>query len=80
MGDMKTKQKKHTDIPTMAIEWIVNRFHVGTPDEEIATDIRRRVRSVPEVSPALEKKMVNYALKQHHKNQGLYHSVMTGRL
>jgi hypothetical protein len=71
---------KNASIPTASIEWIVNRFHVGTPDETIATDIRRRARRVdPNVTATMEKKLVAYALKVHHKNQGLYHSVMTGR-
>jgi hypothetical protein len=63
-------------IPKQAIEFIVNRFHVGTPDEAIATDIRRRVRSG--VTQACETAMVSYALKVHHKNQAMYNHVMGG--
>jgi hypothetical protein len=67
-------------IPKQAIEFIVNRFHVGTPDEAIATDIRRRVRSsrAAGVTQACETAMVSYALKVHHKNQAMYNHVMGG--
>ena len=68
-------------IPKASIEWLVNRLHVSTTDEEVATDMRRRVRTAtPDVTAAVEKRIVAYALKCHHKNQGLYRAVVSGRL
>jgi hypothetical protein len=65
-------------IPKQAIEFIVNRFHAGTSDEAIATDIRRRARHNVGVTEATILRMVSYALKVHHANQALYNHVMGG--
>ena len=67
-------------IPKASIEWLVNRLHVSVTDEEIAADMRRRIRINPGVTEATEKRVVAYALKCHHKNQELYSAVVSGRL
>jgi hypothetical protein len=76
MMDMEINQM--TKLPKASIEVIVNRFHVGTADETIANDMRRRVRQNPNVTESFEKRMVAYALKVHHENQKLYGFVMGG--
>ena len=73
MVDMENNKMQ---IPKQSIEWIVNRLHVSVSDDEIATDMRRRIRKNLGVcvTAAAEKRMVAYALKCHHENQGLYGS------
>jgi hypothetical protein len=67
-------------IPKQSIEWLVNRLHVSVSDEEVARDMRRRVRiGTPNVTDSTEKRIVAYALKCHHKNRGLYQAVVSGR-
>lgn len=69
-------------LPKFEIEFIVNRLHVGTTDEQIARDIRHRLRRNPWTqTPAgqrFEDKCVRYALKCHHDNQHLYRVVTSG--
>ena len=69
-------------IPKQSIAFLVARLHVGVPDEEVASDMRRRIRKNLGVcvTDAAEKRMVAYALKCHHENQGLYRRVVSGRL
>lgn len=67
------------DIPTSQIDMFVGRFHVGTPDEEIAKEIER-LTDMPGWTPAARKLAVKYALDRHHKNRSLYSSVMGGRI
>ncbi len=77
MVDMETNQMQ---IPKQSIEWLVARIHVSVPDEEVARDMRRRVRiGTPNVTDAVEKRIVKYALKCHHENQGLYRAVVSGK-
>lgn len=59
------------------IEWIVGRFHVGTPDEEIVADMRRRLDE-SKAPKRLHKLVIDYAIRVHHKNQKLYTAVMRG--
>jgi hypothetical protein len=63
-------------LPEAEIRFIVDRFHVGTPDAEVEADIRRRTASWP---PASQEEAVEYAIKRHHANQDLYRGVMRGR-
>ncbi len=65
-------------IPKQAIEFIVNRFHVGTLDAEIAQDIRRRARHNVGITEAMVRRMASYALKVHHANQDVYNLIMGG--
>jgi hypothetical protein len=62
----------------MTLEWLVGRFHVGTPDAEIRAEIRRRV--LPSVSVAERRKIVDAAVRIHRRNRRLYADVMGGRL
>jgi hypothetical protein len=75
MVDMDTTMK----IPTVTIEWIVNRYHVGTPDAEIEQNIRSRAKAAGTLAEKRIQAMVDYAIEHHRKNQSLYHSVVTGR-
>jgi hypothetical protein len=59
-----------------AIHWLVDRFHVGTPDSEIEADMLRRTK---DATKSDQRKAVKIALKRHHANQKLYNQVMTGR-
>lgn len=78
MVDMENNKMQ---IPKASIEFLVARLHVGVSDEEVARDMRRRVRTgTPNVTDAMEKRIVKYALKCHHANQGLYRAVVSGRL
>ena len=64
-------------IPRGLIAWIVDDYHVGTPPDIIAADIRRRAARAPQ--PPDERttaRMVRYALLRHRANGGLYRRVM----
>lgn len=67
-------------IPKQTIEWLVARLHCSVSDEDVARDMRRRVRQNPTLTASFEKRCVTYALKCHHENQGLYRRVVSGRL
>lgn len=56
-------------IPIGLIHWIVDRYHVATPDTEIATNIRKRVGNNPKWTNALISEAVRAALIRHHENQ-----------
>ncbi len=63
------------------IRWYVNKFiHVGTPDKVLMRDFYNRIKnSGVEHTRKMRKEVYLTALDQHHKNQDLYHSVMTGK-
>lgn len=69
------------------LHYIVDKFHVSTPDSEIEAEIRKRVKAARKrakkddifISPDTEEEWVKEAIEIHHKNQGLYNAVMTGR-
>ena len=67
-------------VPRGDVSWLMGRVHDGTPDEEIAADIRARTASQPGYTPALIEETVAYALVCHLQNQDLYRAVVTGRL
>ena len=67
-------------IPKASIEWLVNRLHVSTSDEDVKRDIRRRARRYPNATEAYIERMAEYAVKCHRKNQVLYSAVVSGRL
>lgn len=68
-------------VPRGAISWHIGRLHVSTSDEEITKDITERIKANnPTVTPRQIQACVNYALKHHHENQGLYKDVMSGNL
>jgi hypothetical protein len=69
-------------VPEATINFIVDKFHVGTSDDAIRADIRRRCaprNGNPGATDSQLAKMEAYAVKRHHANQGLYSAVMTGR-
>ena len=63
-------------IPKFEINWVVDRFHVGAPDEDIAQDIRSRCSKQ---SPDFTLRCVAHALRRHDDNRSLYRRVMGGR-
>jgi hypothetical protein len=65
------------------IHWLVARFHVSTPDAEIADDINRRldrVHRTKNVTDTLRADVVERAIAAHHANQALYSAVQRGNL
>lgn len=75
MSTVATKRYTLKDIPTSGIDFIVGRLHVGTPDAEIVADMEKRAKDWP---AGARKLGIKYALDRHHKNQGVYSSVMGG--
>lgn len=74
-------------VPKGMINFIVDKHHVGTSDDAIRADIRRRVaRSAARAASvgmkgATDKqlqKMEAYAVERHHSNQAVYNCAMGG--
>lgn len=65
-------------IPKQCIDWIVGRIHVGTSDEEVKAEIRKRATG-PEWTKAKIMEAEMYAIHCHRKNQELYRTVMSGK-
>jgi hypothetical protein len=59
------------------IEWLVDRYHVGTRDEVIVADVQKRLRAAP---PAVIQDAIKRALARHHENQQLYRDVVGARI
>jgi len=78
---MTTKKRVNYDkiLPKHAIDRAVGRHHVGTPDEEIAEEIRKQTTKMKWPKGAITA-AVKYALKRHHANQGVYTAVMSGSI
>lgn len=76
-----TKSRRYSmkDVPRSQIDFIVGNFHVGTPDEEVAADIRERAESAGWPKPVVTL-AVNYAVKRHQANRGTYSDVMSGNI
>jgi hypothetical protein len=64
-------------LPHSQIEFVVDRLHVGTSDDEVAAEIRKRAKGGA-WTPARVRRAVEYAIKHHHKNRGLFSHVMRG--
>lgn len=62
-----------------AIQWIVNRLHVSTPDDEVETFIRERCANA-KFTKLQTDWCVKVALKQHDINRDLYMRVISGRI
>lgn len=60
------------------IRWLVNRYHVSTPDETIKADMLKRLKG--DVDARTRKEVVEFALRRHHRNQEMYVRVMRGDL
>ena len=70
----------NASVPKTSIDWLLGRINVGTPDAEVAADIRRRSEKAGASEPQV-KANVAYAIKQHHANIEMYNSVMmSGRI
>lgn len=72
------KPSAASKVPKSQIDFIVGNIHVGTPDEEVADNIRRRCEKNG-FPAAVMKACVVYALKAHKRNRDLYNDVMMGR-
>ena len=57
----------------------MGRVHVGTSDDEIAADIRKRCAG-PGYTPAIIRQSIAYALECHRRNGDLNRRVVSGRL
>lgn len=66
-------------IPKAAIDFLVGRYHVGTSDQEIAEDIKKRGQKNKWPAGAVTA-AAKYAIKRHHANQKMYGDVMGGRI
>ncbi len=66
-------------VPQQGIRYIVGRYSVGTPDEVIATNIRKRMRLNIGITAQQERACVRFALAVHAENHRLYNYVMRGR-
>jgi hypothetical protein len=58
-----------------AVEWIVDRLHVSTPDAAVKAEIEKRTASWPKGQRRLA---IRDALKRHYANGSLYAYVMRG--
>lgn len=59
------------------IRWLVGKLHVGTPDEEVAANFRKRCQKAG-FDEEYTAKVIQAALYMHHQNQGQYQEVMGG--
>ena len=58
------------------IYFIVDRYHVSTPDEVIEDDIRQRLSHVK--GRAVVEAAVAHAIRRHHENRDLFLKVQRG--
>jgi hypothetical protein len=76
---MKTKIPS-VEIPKGQIRWLVGKLHVSTTDEQVIEDFTNRCDKSPDkITASQKKRIIEYALKEHHANQSLFNSVMSGR-
>jgi hypothetical protein len=66
-------------IPRGRIEWLVNRYHVGTAEAEVRADIEARVLRSPAGTAAFARRCGAYAIRVHRANRDLYRTA-TGSL
>jgi hypothetical protein len=62
-----------------AVEWLVDRMHVGTSDVTVVRDMARRMAGKG-YSREQRKEVYREALNHHRRNQQLYRDVMRGNL
>lgn len=60
------------------IDWIVDRYHVGTPEDEIARDFLTRCRKA-RLDDRATARVVRRALARHRLNRRLY-TYVTGSI
>ena len=66
-------------VPRHSISQLMARVHVGTSDDDISADIRKRCNA-PGYTERLIKQSIAYALECHKRNRDLYRRVMSGRI
>jgi len=70
-------------VPRNAISWLINRIHVGTPDEKIIANLKERIANSPQASEYTQElidQSVAYAIECHRQNQATYRAVQSGFL
>lgn len=62
-------------IPKGQIEWLVDRLHVGTSDEDVEKEIRKRTTG-PAWTPGKVRQAVAHAIAHHRRNRGIFTKVV----
>lgn len=62
-------------IPKGQIEWLVDRLHVGTSDEDVEKEIRKRATGGA-WTPAKVRQAVAHAVAHHRRNRGIFTKVV----
>ncbi|MCX8571090.1 hypothetical protein [Aminobacter sp. MET-1] len=71
-GTLKVEEfKADPIIPIQQISWLVARFHVATPNEELIDNFQQRVKASKFCSPELAIEVCAIALAYHRANQSL---------
>ena len=66
-------------VPIFQIDWILNRVHVGTPDDDIESNFRGRLARADMAHPKqLADDVIRYALWRHAENGAEYRWVIGG--
>lgn len=75
------KEGKKLAIPKQAIDYLINKLHVGTTEDDIAQILTDRIAKakVPWPTSAV-KDAVGYGIQSHRRNQDLYGNVMAGNI
>ena len=66
-------------IPAHEIRWIVDRYHVGVPEDEVRAELERRA-SAAGATPSEARRVGKSAVRMHQENRDLYARVTSGRL
>jgi hypothetical protein len=66
-------------LPLGQLRWVVDRLHVSTTDDEVMTEITKRMPRNRFTQQQIDE-AVTFALQVHRENRELYTMVMTGSL
>lgn len=66
---------KMRPIPYGQIQWLVDKMHVGTSDEDVTKDLVARMDGWNDRE---KQAAIEFALKVHAHNRNLFHQVNTG--
>ena len=72
------------ECPRQSIDFLIDREHIGTRDEEIRNIIRQRIHALQVTGQASkwtserQLEAIEYALWQHRENQAVYRHVIGG--
>lgn len=66
---------KMRPIPFGQIQWLVDKMHVGTSDEEVTNDLLARMSHWTDEE---QQEAIKFALRVHAENRKLFHQVNTG--